>query len=148
MKLIFTLLLWSTLTCLSGDKQRVDIPSKNTLKVIFVKIESDQKMTKMYNNKLHFSLMENGENDLLYFGVKHGGVYPQMVILFGENKKEIEIHISKKENGKKIKSWKVLYQGGLTYSGTLINIGDVVNKDELNDYSTDFYVEKITCSIK
>lgn len=72
------------------------------------------------NQQLHFCLFENGKHDLLYVGTKYG--------MWSDGWIELTIH------GKRVFSGKV---PRLLYGGTLLDLGDVIDKQPQDDLGFD-----------
>lgn len=89
-----------------------------------VKLDDRERETEL-NNRLHFCVFENGENDTIYVGTRFG--------LWSKGEFDLEI------GGKKVFTGRVPH---LVYQGVLVNMGNVV--DEQPKSNVGVYITRVT----
>ena len=108
--LVFLLVAFGCSTAFSAD-----VPSTEGT-VVHVRTGSHER-DKSYNERLHFCLFENGDHDLLYAGTKHG--------MWSDGWIELTIKNEKVFTGS---------LPDLTYGGTIIDLGNVLEEQPKSNF--------------
>lgn len=150
-KIIFgCVLLLSPLIFIAGEtdigdgenevKDVITVSSSEPWAVIYCRT-GDKELDELFNERLFFCVRNEGESDLLLFGVRYGGVYP--AISLTKNDKVIKLSISK--DNKVV--WDGEVGGGFTYEARMINLGDIFGDKDVLSHSN-IAISKISATVK